>query len=127
MTTQQQSLADKLFNVVAQAQNAAELPNARYPGDQNAMPNDAIYLNRVMNIKEICSTIEGLVNHARQEAGSQKSEFVLIGEVLVIAILPNRALVEQTLPFCSTALDILFRTYAPNPPETKQNGCSLFS
>ena len=98
------SIADSLFKYVEGLQAKADSSYEQYPEHQTILPNDAIYLARVMNLKALLGVIEYLV---------EKSGKSLV-DVLTLSIVPNREALLNQYKFTEQALDAIIKQYGGN-------------
>ena len=95
--------ADQLFSVVESAQQKAEQSFDQYKNDC-IMPNDAIYLQRVMNIKSMCELISQVI-----EKGKEKG--LSVAECFQRSIIPNKAAITSQYNYTSEAMDVLVERF----------------
>lgn len=99
-------LADRMFSLIESAQDAADRTAGweAYNSDRTLMPNDAIAIARVANIKQMCSLIEQVAEKGQEEGHS-------IQKVFALSIQPSASQIKSSFPYAGKALDKLIQHY----------------
>lgn len=97
------SISKQLITYVESLQEQADRSYQQYPKYQTILPNDAIYLVRLANLKAVCDIIEkGCTEYNKS-----------IAEVLKLAIIPALPEINKAYPYVSEALNAIIEKYAP--------------
>ena len=108
------SVKESLFAYLQQCQKSSERDGAQFPEDFNIMPDDAIYLMRLVNIQEVLGVIQQgvdmVVSDPKYPAHTtQTPETVRM--VLNTIIFPNEEQIVEVYPFTGPAIRALGRVY----------------
>jgi hypothetical protein len=95
------AISDRLVRHIEDLQEKADRSFALYPEHQCILPNDAVYLARLTNLRKVCDIIEqGMVQFNKT-----------LPEVINLSIKPNMDVICSNLPFIDEALAVIVRDF----------------
>lgn len=97
--TEQEGIATWLFKIIESAQQEGDRSLEQYK-DDCIMPNDAMYLLRVQNVKKLCDILSDVIVKGKEKGMGEN-------EIFEKSIVPNRGAITSMIPYTDAPLRVL--------------------